>query len=72
MNGERLGIPGTELIRRSDAADPSSCIFNVFGSEIPEIFSVGVALARNYCLLFDYDNMRLGFSSNLYAAPVSG
>ncbi|KAH7693855.1 aspartic protease 2B, partial [Aphelenchoides avenae] len=72
LNGQRFEIPGSELIRPSDASDPSNCIFNVSGSDwMPNVFAVGAALARKYCLVFDYDNIRLGFSENLYQ-PVSG
>ncbi|KAH7716271.1 aspartic protease 2B [Aphelenchoides avenae] len=73
LSGQRFEIPGAELIRASDARDPSNCIFNVFGEDmIPGIFVVGAALARNYCLVFDYDDALLGFSRNLYSAPASG
>ncbi|KAH7705408.1 hypothetical protein AAVH_27386 [Aphelenchoides avenae] len=54
------------------AADPNFCIFNVYASDLyPGFFSVGAALARKYCLVFNYDNVQLGLSENL-CPPVSG
>ncbi|KAH7698947.1 hypothetical protein AAVH_33954, partial [Aphelenchoides avenae] len=56
MNRQSFEIRAFELIRPSDAADPSSCVVNAFGSKMPQIFSGDAALARNNCLVFDYDN----------------
>ncbi|KAH7716270.1 aspartic protease 9 [Aphelenchoides avenae] len=63
--GQRFEIPGSEVIRPLDVKLPNDCIFNVFGVDIfPGFFSVGAALARKYWLVFDYDNVQLGFSEN--------
>ncbi|KAH7709634.1 aspartic protease 9 [Aphelenchoides avenae] len=73
LKGHRLEIPGSELVGPIVAEIPDERIFNVYGEDkVPGLFSVGAALARKYCLVFDYDNVQLGFSTNLYRAPVSG
>ncbi|KAH7716276.1 aspartic protease 2B [Aphelenchoides avenae] len=72
LSGQRFEIPGAELVRPLSATGPD-CIFNVYGSDIvPGFFSLGAALARKYCLVFDYDNVQLGFSTNFYSAPSPG
>ncbi|KAH7705410.1 aspartic protease 2B, partial [Aphelenchoides avenae] len=73
LSGQRFDIPASELIGPIEAAEPDINIFNVYGDDRgPGKFFVGAALGKKYCLVFDYDNVQLGFSTNLYSAPVNG
>lgn len=72
LNGERFEVPGSELVRPLQAKYTHSCIFNVFGSDFPaNFYRVGAALAREYCLVFDYVNVQLGFSGTCTARPLA-
>ncbi|KAH7704916.1 aspartyl protease-like protein [Aphelenchoides avenae] len=64
IGGNILIIPPEELFVRPFGATVPDCIFNVRAGQ--DFFSIGAALARGYCLIFDYDNVKFGFSWNYY------
>ncbi|KAH7705056.1 aspartyl protease-like protein [Aphelenchoides avenae] len=64
IGGNSFIIPPEELLVRPFGATVPDCIFNVRGGQ--DFFSIGAVLAREYCLIFDYDNVRFGFSWNYY------
>ncbi|KAH7695060.1 aspartic protease 2B, partial [Aphelenchoides avenae] len=67
ISGHQYEIPPSELITPLSATD-SDCIFNVFGdTTVKASFYLGASLARKYCLIFDYDNFKLGFAPNRYS-----
>ncbi|KAH7697788.1 hypothetical protein AAVH_35128 [Aphelenchoides avenae] len=68
FNGEQYEIPPSELVRPSFSATKRECVLNVFGdSAMDNYFTIGTGLARKYCLIFDHDNLQLGFASNRYS-----
>ncbi|KAH7695138.1 aspartyl protease-like protein [Aphelenchoides avenae] len=67
IGGYSFMIPPAELVRPLGTTDPA-CILNVRGG-LPD-FSIGAALGRQYCLTFDNDNVRFGYSANFYGLPV--
>lgn len=64
LGEQRLEIPSSELVKPLDAMNPD-CYLSVNGAYSD--FYVGAALARKNCLIFDYDNVKLGFSANLHS-----
>lgn len=66
FNGQQYEIPPSELVRPVSATD-SDCILNVYANDyFPNFFSLGASIARKYCLIFDFDNVKLGLASNRY------
>ncbi|KAH7718268.1 aspartic protease [Aphelenchoides avenae] len=68
FGGQRYEIPPSELVRPLSEAS-SQCVLNIYGDTgySPSLFSIGAALARKYCLIFDFDNLRFGFAPNRYS-----
>ncbi|KAH7721246.1 aspartyl protease-like protein [Aphelenchoides avenae] len=65
---QHLEIPPSELIKPLDAMNPN-CYLSVSGAYSD--FYVGAALAKKNCLVFDYDNVKFGFSANLFGLAKS-